>query len=220
MTARTDAELRADVERRIAWNSTIDHRDIAVAVEGGIATLRGTTPTYASKMAAEHAAHCVVGILDVANDITVRPGSLARTDTDIARAIRDALDWDVCVPSDRIRSTVAAGWVTLEGTVDVLRERADAERVVGSLAGVTGVTNRIAIAPTSEVDGHALSDAIAGALTVHAAREAERIQVTVADGTVTLSGRVGSWSEKAAVVGLVSHARGVRAVDDQLAVCP
>ena len=29
MTARTDAELRADVERRIAWSSTIDHRDIA-----------------------------------------------------------------------------------------------------------------------------------------------------------------------------------------------
>ena len=41
----------------------------------------------------------MAGVLDVANDLRVKlPTSTERTDADIARAVRAALEWDVLVP--------------------------------------------------------------------------------------------------------------------------
>jgi osmotically-inducible protein OsmY len=64
------------------------------------------------------------------------PDTLQRTDTEIARAVRWALEWDVSVPDQFIESSVSNGWVTLEGTVEKPRQRHDAERAVRNLAGV------------------------------------------------------------------------------------
>jgi osmotically-inducible protein OsmY len=68
-------------------------------------------------------------------------GSLRRTDSVIARAIRLALEWDAPVPSNQVHSTVANGLAPLEGDVDYYSERADAERAIAHLPGVRGVTN-------------------------------------------------------------------------------
>jgi osmotically-inducible protein OsmY len=40
------------------------------------------------------------------------------------------------------------------------------------------------------------------------------------DGSVTLSGKVHSWLEKDAVVGIIGHAPGVRTVSDKLRIEP
>jgi len=75
-----------------------------------------------------------------------RPSS-GRTDADIARAVRDALEWDVCVPDARIRSTVSQGHVVLEGQVDDGRQRDDAAKALCNLAGVTSIVNLIEVVP-------------------------------------------------------------------------
>ena len=56
------------------------------------------------------------------------------------------------------------------------------------------------------------------ALARHAEEDAQRIQIQVSGGKVTLSGSVPSWSEKRALVGAVAHAKGVRRVHDQVKV--
>ena len=58
------------------------------------------------------------------------------------------------------------------------------------------------------------------ALERRAEREAKRINVKVVDSTVTLSGAVRSLAEKRAILGVVGHAPGVRAVDEHLRVDP
>lgn len=58
------------------------------------------------------------------------------------------------------------------------------------------------------------------ALERRAEREAKRINVEVVDSTVTLSGAVRSWAEKRAILGAVSHAPGVRTVEESLFVDP
>jgi osmotically-inducible protein OsmY len=58
------------------------------------------------------------------------------------------------------------------------------------------------------------------ALERRAQREAGHIQVEVGDGRVTLTGRVRSWEEKRAILGAVSHARGVSEVTDRLVINP
>ena len=105
------------------------------------------------------------------------PGSPGYTDTELAQAVRRALEWDVLAPHTRIMSTAADGWVTLEGEVNVLQERQDAERY---LQGMRGVQNRIAVRPPQVMPGrmHAVfEDALERCTERVAAREAERIQV-------------------------------------------
>ena len=217
---RSDKELAQEILRELKWDSRIGSSDINVAVNDAVATLTGTVSSYARKIAAQEAAHHVAGVLDVANDIEVKPiDRFARTDTEIAGAVRNALEWDALVPNELIRSTVAEGWVTLEGDVDYWRERGDAERAILRLAGVVGVINKITI-HKRPVDPKELREQIEYALEQRADREAERLQVDVHDGAVDLWGRVHSWQEKRAVIGSIGHAPGVTQVRDHLRIDP
>ena len=108
------------------------------------------------------------------------PGSPGYTDTELAQAVRRALEWDVLTPHTRIMSTAADGWVTLEGEVNVLQEREDAERAVRYFQEMRGVQNRIAVRPPQVMPGrmHAVfEDALERCTKREAAREAERTQV-------------------------------------------
>jgi osmotically-inducible protein OsmY len=220
MNRKSDSQIKQQVLRELKWDSRIAWSEFGVEVQDGVVTLTGTVDSYAKKQAAQDAAHRISGVLDVANDIEVRPaGVFTRTDADIARAVRHVLQWDALVPDERIQSTVSDGWVTLEGDVDLWRERDDAERTVLRLEGVIGVVNKIAIAP-QEVDPEDLRREIEYALERRADREAERLRVEIHDGAVDLYGRVHSWQERRAVVGSISHAPGVLQIRDHLRIDP
>lgn len=220
MQTKSDSDIQRAVLRELKWDTRVEETEVGVTVERGIVTLTGTVSSYAKKVAAQEAAHRVSGVLDVANDLQVRvPGSMTRTDADIAQAVRNALDWDVWVDQERIKSTVSNGFVVLEGDVGLLRERDDVERTIRRLAGVRGVENRIRVKPAS-IKAEEVREAIEEALERRAEREARHIKVEVHDGAVKLSGPVRSWAEKRAILGMVSHAPGVRAVDENLYVDP
>ena len=162
----------------------------------------------------------VVGVLDVANDIEVNPSEgFARSDTELARAVRSALEWDALVPDEQIQSTVSDGWVTLDGEVNYWRERIDAERAIRRLTGVVGVINNVMIHKQA-VNEQELREEIEGALEIRADRETERLRIEVHDGAVDLWGRVHSWQERRAVLGSISHAPGVTQVRDHLRIDP
>ena len=217
---KSDSEIQRDVYQELRWDSRVDQTDIGVEVDDGVVTLTGTVDSYAKKLAAREAAHRVLGVLDVADDVVVKwPGSVERTDTEIARAVRTSLEWDAFVPDEKIFSTVTEGFVTLQGEVSTLREKTDAEAAVRNLAGVHGVRNRLRVL-SGKADPVKLREAIEEALDRRAEREAGRIRVEVEDGTVLLEGKVRTWPEKQAILGAVSHAPGVREVRDRLAVNP
>jgi osmotically-inducible protein OsmY len=220
MTYKSDEEIRDDAMFQIDWDSRLRQSDIGVSVKNGVVTLTGMVDSYAKKLAAQKAAHRVPGVLDVANDIQVKvTGSLRRTDSEIARAIRLALEWDVLVPSNQIHSTVANGLVTLEGEVDYYSERADAERAIAHLPGVRGVTNKIQVC-AAPLEPERVKSLIEDVLERRADREANRIRVSVDEGDVTLTGAVKSWDEKRAILGAVGHAPGVKMIHDRLFIDP
>lgn len=217
---RSDRDLKQRIMREFKWDSRISWASINVEVTDGVVTLLGTVPSYVQKIAAQEAAHRVAGVLDVANDIEVRPmDQFMRTDSEIAGAVRNALEWDALVPNELIQSTVSDGWVTLEGQVDYGRERTDAERAVRRLAGVVGVINKITIRKQA-VNEKQLREEIEFALERRADREAERLRIEVHDGAVDLWGRVHSWQEKRAVIGSIAHAPGVTQLKDHLRIDP
>ncbi len=121
MIRKDDSEIKQAVLEKFKWDTRIKETDVGVEMNNGVVTLTGTVSSDAEKMAVQEAAPFVAGVLDVANDIVVKaPGSLGRTDTEIAQAVRHALEWDMRVPHERIRSTVSDGVVNLEGNVNFI----------------------------------------------------------------------------------------------------
>lgn len=216
---KTDSDLQQDVARELAWDTRISPTEIGIQVKNAVVTLTGTVDSWAKLRAAQDAVHRVAGVLDVANDLLVKSvGSARRTDTEIAQAVRQALEWDVMVPDRQIQSTVSEGTVTLEGSVLSWSQRSDAERAIERLTGVKHVLNRIQIEGGDEVDVDGARHAVANALERHAEREAARIDLQAANGTVQVTGVVHSWQEKEAVLGAVRGTRGVREVGDHLRI--
>ena len=217
---KTDSEIQQAVLQELRWDTRVEETDVGVEVDEGIVTLTGTVESNAKRLAAQEAAHRVAGVLDVANDIQVQvPSMLARSDTEIALAVRHALEWDAQVPDWNIKSTVTDGVVLLEGSVDSLHQRDDAERAVRNLVGVRGVANRLTVG-VPHVAATQVRAEIEAALERRADREARKIQVTISDGTVVLTGNVRSWQEKRAVLGAARFTPGVQAVEDRLRIEP
>ena len=219
MSYRSDENIKSEVLFQLGWDTRVKQTEVGVTVKKGVVTLTGKVDSYAKKIAAQQAAHRVRGVLDVANDLEVKiPGSNRWTDSEIAQAVRHALEWNVLVPSAKIQTTVANGWVTLEGDVEYYSERVDAERAVRDLAGVLGVSNQITV--KSAVDPEKVKFLIEDVLELRADREANRIKVKVEEGEVILTGVVTSWNEKQAILGAVGHMPGVTAIDDHLIIDP
>jgi osmotically-inducible protein OsmY len=216
---KPDAQLARDVRQELQCDARLQGKPIQVDVDAGVVTLTGHVDSWGTRLAAQDAAHRVIGVLDVANDIAVAPpASEERTDTTLAMAVRSALEWDVLVPDQLIRSTVSQGVVTLEGEVYSATQRDDCERAIRNLAGVRRVINQIAVRPPVMI--YDLRRAIEEALERRAAREARRISFEVHGGLVTVSGIVHSWAEREAVVGAVKGTPGVTAVQDRLQTEP
>lgn len=217
---KTDTQIHHDVIEELKWDSRVDETEVGVQAAGGVVTLTGTVTSWAKRVAAQEAARRVIGVLDVANDLKVKAaGGFSRTDTEIAQAVRQALEWDVFVPNEKITSTVTDGWVTLEGPVERSTQREAAERAVRNLMGVKMVVNKITVTQPKAVTGD-VRKAIEQALERRAEREARQIGVDVRDGTVTLTGPVHSWAERKSVLAAARFTPGVRVVEDHLRTEP
>jgi len=215
---KSDSQIQQQVLQELKWDPRVDENEIGVQVAKGIVTLTGTIDSYAKKVAAREASHRVEGVLDVADELVVRSVlGKERPDSEVAKAVRAALEWDAFVPDDKIRTTVSKGWVTLEGELEQWYQREDARRAIERLNGVRGVTNQIVIKARG-ADAGTVRAAIEEALERQAEREAKRIRVSVKDGTVRLTGTVRSWSEKNAVERAASFAPGASWIENELSV--
>jgi osmotically-inducible protein OsmY len=143
----------------------------------------------------------------------------AKTDTEIAEAVRSALRWGVVEPDTRVHSTVSQGVVVIKGEVDSWVQREDVEKAVRNLAGVRAVGNDIAVKPTA-VSAAEVRTAIESALARQAEKEADGIRLDVQDGQVQLFGTVRSWAERQTVMGAAQGTPGVRGVEDHLRIEP
>jgi osmotically-inducible protein OsmY len=215
---KIDIQLQSDVRAEIAWDPRVHDKEIRVAAADGVVTLTGSVPSYADKVAAERAAERVLGVKAVANDLAVAvPVTHQRSDTDIAQAVVNALEWDVQVPDTKIKAAVTNGWITLEGGVEWRYQRDAAACAVRYLAGVRGVTNDITITAKRVVSDD-VSKAIKQALERRADRTAERISVEMIGSVVTLTGSVPSFGDRRAAESAAWSAPGVTDVNDELAV--
>ncbi|MEV0429878.1 BON domain-containing protein [Micromonospora sp. NPDC050495] len=217
--ARTDQDIQSDVLDELTWEPRVRPNEIGVTVTEGVVTLTGWVDSYAKKWAAERAAHRVTRVRAVANDLAVRIATSAeKSDPEIATAAGRALEWDAFVPLEALDVTVADGWVTLHGEVEWEYQRRAAERAVGRLTGVRGVSNGITVRPATRSDGRELAERIVDALARNRATEAEGISVRVHGDTAVLAGLVHSVPEREEIERIVWSAPGIREVHNHVTV--
>ncbi|MEU7172865.1 BON domain-containing protein [Micromonospora tulbaghiae] len=148
--------------------------------------------------------------------------TVTRTDRDIQTAVLDELTWEPRVGPDEIGVTVTEGVVTLTGRVDSYAKKWAAERAAHRVTRVRAVANDLAVRIDTAAGREDPEIAVAAvrALEWDAFVPIEALQVTVADGWVTLHGEVEWEYQRRAAERSVARLTGVRGVSNGIAVRP
>jgi osmotically-inducible protein OsmY len=217
----SDADIQRNVLDELDWDPEVEAPDVGVEVDDGVITLNGTVANSTIKVAAERAAQRVHGVRAVANDIVVRAlGTGERSDTDIALAIADGLEWSDVVPEGQLQVTVDDGIVTLRGTVSWRYEAVEAAELARKVKGVSDVVNEIAVDSPENLDDTDIQTEIERALERNAELDAEHIEVELMDSIVTLRGVVGSWSEREEAERVAWRSPAITRVTNELRIAP
>ena len=214
---KTDYELQQDVINELKWEPSVNSAHIGVEAKNGVVTLSGHVDTFTEKWNAERAAKRVAGVKVLALDIEVKLSSSSHPDdTDVAKAIRHALDWSSYRFPESVHAEVDDGFVTLSGQVEWQYLKEAAANAVRYIKGVTGVNNLITIKP--KVSLQSVKADIEAALKRRAQLDAQKIQVQVNNDEVILSGSVHSWDERNSATNAAWAVPGVRKVTDKLSM--
>lgn len=214
---KTDTELQKDVMSELKYDPSVKVSDIGVIAKNGTVTLNGYATSYNEKWEAVHATKRVAGVKAIADDIQIQlPASYHRTDTDIAAAAINQIEWSTTIPNGTVQATVRDGWITLDGEVEWWYQKNAAGGLVKQMAGVKGVTNSISISP--KVAKHEVETDIKSAFKRSAMLDAQHIRVETSGNNVILHGQVRNYSEYDEAERVAWSEPGVFSVENRIAV--
>jgi osmotically-inducible protein OsmY len=212
----SDNDLQNDVTQELFWDPKLDNKEIAVSVDDGKVTLRGTVGSFREKREAKTATERVFGVISVDNQLQVRLlDDWTKEDAELRGDVLQALTLDSLVP-DTIDAKVNDGYVTLTGTAKWQYQRDEAEFVASNIAGAIDVTDEIKLDP--QPNGHDVKEDIEKAFKRNAKIDAEELDVSTSNGTVTVAGSVGSRAEHDEAIDAAWASPGVTSVNDEITI--
>jgi osmotically-inducible protein OsmY len=213
----SNTELTADVSDELFWDPKVDSTAIAVSADDGRIALRGTVGSLREKREAKKAAERVFGVIAVDNHLQVRLMNEAkRADADLRGDVLQALMLDGLVPKT-VDAKVQDGFVTLTGTANWQYERDEAEFVASNIVGTLDVYDEIELMYPTPSAGD-VKGSIKKAFKRNAALDADDLDISSDNGTVTVKGTVSSWAEHKEAIDAAWAAPGVKSVHDDLLV--
>ncbi len=141
-----------------------------------------------------------------------------KTNAQLYEDIMEKLKFEPSVNASDITIAVNGEVVTLGGKVSSLFEKYVAERAVKSISGVKGIANEIKVELSSQ---HKLSDAdiantAVNVLEWNSALPHDKIQVSVEEGHVTLTGNVDWWFQRDTAEKAIKRLAGVKSLSNQI----
>ena len=145
-----------------------------------------------------------------------------RTDIELRRDVIDELRWDPSLTEDRIEVAVAAGIVTLTGTVPSYAERIAARHAVERINGVRAIADDLSVvSPPHHVRTDTeLARVVATALEHAAHLPARTVHASVDGGWVTLEGSVPWHYQRCAAADALRHVAGIRGISNNITIAP
>lgn len=190
----TDLQISNAVDNQLMINATTPSHMIDVVTTESIVTLSGKVNNLLAKDNAVKVAQMVKGVRGVIDKIEVATTYLA--DDVLESNVKDALFNDPATSSYQITVDASNGIVTLDGEVDSWQEKQIASHVAKGVLGVKKVNNNVEIDFRTDRPDFEIANDIRQALKFDVRVDHVLIDVDVQEGKVTLSGTVGSVTEK------------------------
>jgi osmotically-inducible protein OsmY len=143
-----------------------------------------------------------------------------KTDVEIQQAVLEELKWDPRIVPTDVGVEVRQGVVTLTGTVNSYPKRLAAQEAAHRVDGVLDVANDVQVklpGSASRTDTE-IAQAVRDTLRWSVQVPHERLQSTVANGIITLSGTVDYHYQREAAERAVHSLTGVHGVANEIAV--
>ncbi len=112
----TDNEIIENIQNILKRNENINPVNMQVDVENGNVTLSGSVSHSRERSKAEDIANSVKGVVDVKNEIKVKPSSV-RKDEEIEKEIKREYERNPLIDSNNVFVEVKKGVVNLSGSV-------------------------------------------------------------------------------------------------------
>jgi len=225
---RSDSEIKADIERRLASDIYVDDILIDIKVKKGEVILTGTVGSAAEKRRAM--TDCwISGVraVDVeelnvewwTRDKMIKKSRyLSKSDEEVKNAIKNAFGYDPRVFSFNLDVDVDNGAVTLTGIVTNLKAKRAAAQDARNTTGVVTVKNFIKVRPLAPPADSEIEQKIDDALERDYALHRHKLIVSVINQKAYLHGTVDNHHEKSRATDVASRVAGVVEVENYVQV--
>jgi len=239
--ARSDGELRDAAKKRLSDDKSLGDSSISVkSVDHGVVLLAGNAHSLTDYLSAVEDVRRVPGVRRVSSEVqssqlladmempavTIKVAGVASQpsplkDAWITFATKMRLLGDRGVPALEVGVDTRDRTVTLFGIVPTEQARDAAQADALKVDGIEGVQNELEVVPASERKAVELKDDVLRRNVQEAMKdqkELANVNVRVDNGTVHLSGSVGSQWLRLRAATVARSVDGVRSVDDDLEV--
>ena len=228
--ARSDEDIRKDVEFAFLYDAATDSYELTLAAKDGAVTISGTVQSYREKELALSVATGVKGVKEVKSNITVKRKA-DRPDGEIAAEVKRVIAIDAWLDPNLITTEVKGGVVTLTGAVGSAAQHGRASLLAWT-AGVSSVNAEgLKVEPwakgrdqrkeTVTIKGDPqIKDAVKDAFVYDPRVFSFNPTVAVENGVVTLTGTVDNLKAKRAAEQDAKNTVGVWRVKNLLKVRP
>ncbi len=224
-----DTASTSKVRTALLLSKHVSAYDIHVQTNDGVVTLSGQVPSEETKSMAGAIAKDTSGVKEVHNELTVNPAAARDAemeglgdrvqDLEIKILVADGISKNAELKDKNIDTQVKKRDVTLNGNVDTTSQKYTAEQIAWAVSGVQKVENNLRVANAEampESPDDKLARRVEFELYSTRAVTLKSVQIHSENGTVTLSGSVGSRAEKLLAEKVARSVDGVKRVENNL----
>jgi hyperosmotically inducible protein len=212
----SDESIKFWVKDAIGEDAYMDASGITVEVSDGIVILSGTVKNLATRKHANLEAKKIRGVLGIIDKLEVMPSY--RWDVDIAQDVRHRIVNSVAIEFGNIKVTCTHGTVELTGKVGSWSEKEEADLLAGEVRGVKDVQDYLSLSWDKNRPDEAIKKDVVAALNRDVYLTDLPINVSVKNGTIALTGSVGSDYEKTRAADDIRWINNVKGLDNKLQV--